>query len=88
MQNKRIGDIPPQLKLIVVLGLQYAVLAKKVKGVYDEIFVELRAVMFCPRVFEGSNPGTALTIDASRKEKMKPEDIILRFLRSRMGAKN
>ena len=47
LQNEKIEDVPPQVKLIVVLGLQYAALAKNVKGVNDEICVELRAVMLC-----------------------------------------
>ena len=87
-QNERIEEVPPQLKSIVVLGLQYAVLAKNVKGVNDEICSELRAEMLC--LLSGwtsseSNPGTALTTEASRKGKMKPADSILMFLRSRMG---
>jgi hypothetical protein len=78
LQNKSIEDVPPQLKLIVVLELQYAALAKNVKGVNDEICVELRAVMLC--LLEGwtrFNPGAALTIDASSKGRMKPTNSIL-----------
>ena len=74
-----IEDVPPQLKLIVVLGLQYAVLAKKLNGVNDEICAELRVEMLC--LLEGwtasSNPGAALIRDASRKGKMKPAKSIL-----------
>ena len=86
LQNKRIEDVPPQLKLIVVLGLQYAALAKNVKGVNDEICAELRAVMLC--LLEGwtsSNPGAALTVDARRKMKPAKSSIPV-FLCSRMGA--
>jgi transcriptional regulator of met regulon len=46
-KEERIEDVPPQLKLIVVLGLQYAALAKNVKGVNSEICAELRVVMLC-----------------------------------------
>ena len=76
--NEKIEDVPPQLKSFVVLGLQYAALAKYVKGVNDEICAELRAVMLC--LLEGwtsPNPGAALTIGASRKGKMKPANNIL-----------
>jgi hypothetical protein len=84
--NERIEDVPPQVKLIVELGLQYAALAKNVKGVNDEICAELRAVMLC--LLAISNPGAALTKDASRKGKIKQENSIFMFLRSKMGAKN
>ena len=40
-------DVPPHVKLIVVLGLQYAALAKNVNGVNDVICAELRVVMLC-----------------------------------------
>ena len=85
--RERIEDVPPQLNLIVVLGSQYAVLAKNVKGVNDEIWSELRAVMLC--LLEGwtsSNPGAALIIDTSRSGKMKPANSIFLLLCSRMGA--
>ena len=90
LQEERMEDILPQLKLIVVLGSQYAVLAKNVNGVNDEICAKLRAVMLC--LLEGwtasSNVGAALIRNASRKGKMKQENSIPRFLRSRMVAKN
>ena len=78
LQNESIEDVPPQLKLIVVLGLQYAALAKNEKGVNDEICSALRVVMLC--LLEGwtrSNPGAALTVDADSKRKMKPTISIL-----------
>jgi hypothetical protein len=33
----KVRALPPQLQLIVVVGLQYAVLAKRVNGLKDEI---------------------------------------------------
>ena len=42
--KERIGNELPQEKLIVVSGLQYAVLAKNVKGVNDKICIVLRGV--------------------------------------------
>ena len=51
--KERIGDVQPQEKLIVVSGLQYAVLAKNVKGVNDEICAALRGVMAVLCLLEG-----------------------------------
>jgi hypothetical protein len=79
LQNESIEDVPPQLKFNVVLGLQYAALAKDVKGMNDEIWAELRVVMMLCLLagWTSSNPGAALTIDASSKGKMKPANSIL-----------
>ena len=56
-------DVPPQDQLIVVLGLQHASLAKNVKGMSDEICVELRGVI--------SEVMCSLTVEVDREARTK-----------------
>ena len=63
-QNQR-KDIQPQDQLIVLLGLQYAALAKSVKGLYAETCDGVRGMM---PVFGGA----ALTIEANKEMRIKP----------------
>ena len=58
-----ITDVPWQDQLIVELGLQYAVLAKCVKGLNEEIWEGVRGVML---------DGAALTLEANKEMKIKP----------------
>ena len=61
-QSKR-NDLPSQDQLIVVFGLQYAVLAKCVKGLKDVTCDGLRGVML---------DGAAFTMEANKEMQIKP----------------
>lgn len=69
VQNERRG-IPRQDQLDVVFGLQYAVLAKSVKGLNDKICAGVRGVMLSSVDWVFSTAGAALVIEAN-KETMK-----------------
>ena len=73
-QNQK-KDVQAQDQSSVILGLQYAALAKSVKGLYDETCDGLRGVM---------PGGAALTIEANKEMRMKPPASIV-FLCLRGG---
>ena len=66
-QKTKRKDVPLQDQFIVAFGLQCAVLAKCVKGLYDEICDELRVVIL---------GGAALVIEAKKEMKIKAPAII------------
>lgn len=64
--------LPPQDQLLVVLGLQYAVLAKCVKGENAFISADDNAVIVCR--FESST-GLALTATKAKREAKNAREV-------------
>lgn len=87
---KEIKEDLLQDQLIVVLGSQYAELANNAKGLKNEIWVALRAVMLLCLLESWASPmpGAELTIETNREPRMRPAASIVTLLCSRVGAKN
>ena len=64
--------------MVVAFVVQYAALAKCVKGLYDETCDELRGVML---------GGAALAIEANKKMKVKPPPASIVYLYFEVGCR-